>query len=101
MAFRSFSSNGWSDSVHQAGPQTCYPVVPRRGEKHGFITYRCSEHAALSLQNGAALRKRSEPSFQLSSGGPRHFRWPRHTDYGKLLSEAQPGPEGQQHPLMT
>ncbi|XP_063088426.1 peroxisome proliferator-activated receptor gamma coactivator 1-beta isoform X3 [Cavia porcellus] len=62
----------------------------KRGEKHGFITYRCSEHAALSLQNGAALRKRSEPSFQLSSGGPRHFRWPRHTDYDGSPEEALP-----------
>ncbi|XP_005380650.1 PREDICTED: peroxisome proliferator-activated receptor gamma coactivator 1-beta isoform X2 [Chinchilla lanigera] len=62
----------------------------RRGEKHGFITYRCSEHAALSLQNGAALRKRNEPSFQLSSGGLRHFRWPRHTDYDGNPEEALP-----------
>ncbi|XP_037017825.2 peroxisome proliferator-activated receptor gamma coactivator 1-beta isoform X2 [Artibeus jamaicensis] len=49
----------------------------KRGEKHGFITYRCPEHAALSLKNGATLRKHDEPSFQLSYGGLRRFCWPR------------------------
>ena len=63
---------------------------PPRGEKYGFITYRCSEHAALSLRNGAALRKRSEPSFQLSYGGLRHFCWPRYTDYGEYVGPARP-----------
>uniref|UniRef100_A0A8C9E8W3 PPARG coactivator 1 beta n=1 Tax=Phocoena sinus TaxID=42100 RepID=A0A8C9E8W3_PHOSS len=62
----------------------------KRGEKYGFITYRCSEHAALSLRNGAALRKRSEPSFQLSYGGLRHFCWPRYTDYDSNSEEALP-----------
>ncbi|XP_027826196.1 peroxisome proliferator-activated receptor gamma coactivator 1-beta isoform X2 [Ovis aries] len=62
----------------------------KRGEKHGLITYRCSEHAALSLRNGAALRKRSEPSFQLSYGGLRHFCWPRYTDYDSNSEEALP-----------
>uniref|UniRef100_A0A8C0C964 PPARG coactivator 1 beta n=1 Tax=Balaenoptera musculus TaxID=9771 RepID=A0A8C0C964_BALMU len=61
----------------------------KRGEKYGFITYRCSEHAALSLRNGAALRKRSE-SFQLSYGGLRHFCWPRYTDYDSNSEEALP-----------
>lgn len=59
------------------------PPSPSRGEKHGFITFQCSEHAALSVRNGATLRKRNEPSFHLSYGGLRHFRWPRYTDYGK------------------
>ncbi|XP_019485611.1 PREDICTED: peroxisome proliferator-activated receptor gamma coactivator 1-beta isoform X1 [Hipposideros armiger] len=62
----------------------------KRGEKYGFITYRCSEHAALSLRNGAALRKRNEPSFQLSYGGLRHFYWPRYTDYDSNSEEALP-----------
>ncbi|TKC49000.1 hypothetical protein EI555_008462 [Monodon monoceros] len=62
----------------------------KRGEKYGFITYRCSEHAALSLRNGAALRKHSEPSFQLSCGGLRHFCWPRYTDYDSNSEEALP-----------
>ncbi|XP_063499279.1 peroxisome proliferator-activated receptor gamma coactivator 1-beta isoform X8 [Symphalangus syndactylus] len=62
----------------------------RRGEKYGFITYRCSEHAALSLTKGAALRKRNEPSFQLSYGGLRHFCWPRYTDYDSNSEEALP-----------
>lgn len=62
----------------------------KRGEKYGFITYRCSEHAALSLRNGAALRKRHEPSFQLSYGGLQHFCWPRHTDYDSNSEEALP-----------
>ncbi|EHB16012.1 Peroxisome proliferator-activated receptor gamma coactivator 1-beta [Heterocephalus glaber] len=62
----------------------------KRGEKHGFITYRCSEHAALSLQNGTALRKRNEPSFQLSSGRLRHFHWPQHSDYDGNPEEALP-----------
>uniref|UniRef100_A0A2I3GCE5 PPARG coactivator 1 beta n=1 Tax=Nomascus leucogenys TaxID=61853 RepID=A0A2I3GCE5_NOMLE len=62
----------------------------RRGEKYGFITYRCSEQAALSLMKGAALRKRNEPSFQLSYGGLRHFCWPRYTDYDSNSEEALP-----------
>uniref|UniRef100_A0A8C9DU82 PPARG coactivator 1 beta n=1 Tax=Prolemur simus TaxID=1328070 RepID=A0A8C9DU82_PROSS len=62
----------------------------KRGEKYGFITYRCSEHAALSLRKGAALRKRNEPAFQLSSGGLRHFHWPRFTDYDSNSDEALP-----------
>ncbi|XP_006893768.1 PREDICTED: peroxisome proliferator-activated receptor gamma coactivator 1-beta isoform X2 [Elephantulus edwardii] len=62
----------------------------KRGEKYGFITYRCSEHAALSLRNGSALRKRNEPSFQLSYGGLRHFCWPRYTDYDSNSEEALP-----------
>ncbi|XP_035144246.1 peroxisome proliferator-activated receptor gamma coactivator 1-beta isoform X4 [Callithrix jacchus] len=62
----------------------------KRGKKYGFITYRCSEHAALSLRNGAALRKRNEPSFQLSYGGFRHFCWPRYTDYDSNSEEALP-----------
>ncbi|XP_057587217.1 peroxisome proliferator-activated receptor gamma coactivator 1-beta [Hippopotamus amphibius kiboko] len=62
----------------------------KRGEKYGFITYRCSEHAALSLRNGAALRKRSEPSLQLSYGGLQHFCWPRYTDYDSNSEEALP-----------
>nr|XP_012597010.1 peroxisome proliferator-activated receptor gamma coactivator 1-beta isoform X1 [Microcebus murinus] len=62
----------------------------KRGERYGFITYRCSEHAALSLRNGAALRKRSEPAFQLSCGGLRHFCWPRYTDYDSNSEEALP-----------
>uniref|UniRef100_F7E225 PPARG coactivator 1 beta n=1 Tax=Equus caballus TaxID=9796 RepID=F7E225_HORSE len=62
----------------------------KRGEKYGFITYRRSEHAALSLRNGAALRKRNEPSLQLSLGGLRQFCWPRHTDYDSNSEEALP-----------
>ncbi|XP_073850671.1 peroxisome proliferator-activated receptor gamma coactivator 1-beta isoform X7 [Macaca fascicularis] len=62
----------------------------KRGKKYGFITYRCSEHAALSLRNGAALRKRNEPSFHLSYGGLRHFCWPRYTDYDSNSEEALP-----------
>ncbi|XP_055980632.1 peroxisome proliferator-activated receptor gamma coactivator 1-beta [Sorex fumeus] len=62
----------------------------KRGEKSGFITYRCSEHAALSLRKGAALRRRNEPSFQLSYGGLQHFRWPRYTDYDSNSEEALP-----------
>ncbi|XP_058136912.1 peroxisome proliferator-activated receptor gamma coactivator 1-beta [Dasypus novemcinctus] len=62
----------------------------KRGEKYGLITYRCSEHAALSLRNGAALRKRNEPSFQLSFGRLRHFCWPRYTDYDSNSEEALP-----------
>ncbi|KAM9253292.1 peroxisome proliferator-activated receptor gamma coactivator 1-beta isoform 1-T1 [Dugong dugon] len=62
----------------------------KRGEKYGFITYRCSEHAALSVRNGAALRKRNEPSFQLSYGGLQHFCWPRYTDYDSNSEEALP-----------
>ncbi|XP_012880930.1 PREDICTED: peroxisome proliferator-activated receptor gamma coactivator 1-beta isoform X1 [Dipodomys ordii] len=62
----------------------------KRGEKHGFITYRCSEHAALSLRNGGTLRKHHEPSLQLSYGGLQHFRWPRYTDYDPTSEEALP-----------
>lgn len=59
-----------------------------RGEKYGFITYRYSEHAALSLKNGPSLRKRNEPSFQLSSGGLGRFFWTRFTDLGEEAAAA-------------
>lgn len=59
-----------------------------RGDKYGLITYRYSEHAALSLKNGTSLRKRNEPSFQLSSGGLGHFVWTRYTDLGKKAGAA-------------
>uniref|UniRef100_A0A8C5L0M2 Peroxisome proliferator-activated receptor gamma coactivator 1-beta n=1 Tax=Jaculus jaculus TaxID=51337 RepID=A0A8C5L0M2_JACJA len=62
----------------------------KRGEKHGFITFQCSDHAALSLRSGAALRKRSEPSFQLSYGRLRHLCWPRHARYDPTSEEALP-----------
>ncbi|KAM4678184.1 peroxisome proliferator-activated receptor gamma coactivator 1-beta isoform 1-T1 [Discoglossus pictus] len=61
----------------------CRVLSKSRGEKYGFITYRHSEHAALSLKKGASLRKRNEPSFQLSYGGLRHFFWTKYTDLGK------------------
>uniref|UniRef100_A0A8D1C856 RRM domain-containing protein n=2 Tax=Sus scrofa TaxID=9823 RepID=A0A8D1C856_PIG len=61
-----------------------------RGEKCGFVTYRRSEHAALSLRKGAALRGRSEPSFPLSSGGLRRFCWPRYADFDANSEEAPP-----------
>nr|XP_033783383.1 peroxisome proliferator-activated receptor gamma coactivator 1-beta isoform X2 [Geotrypetes seraphini] len=51
-----------------------------REDKYALITYRCSEDAALSLRKGTSLRKRNEPSFQLSYGGHRHFFWTRYTD---------------------
>lgn len=59
-----------------------------RGEKYGFITYRYSEHAALSLKNGPSLRKRNEPSFQLSSGGLGRFFWTRFADLGEEAAAA-------------
>ncbi|NXW65040.1 PRGC2 protein, partial [Eurystomus gularis] len=63
-----------------------------RGDKYGFITYRYSEHAALSLKNGTSLRKRNEPSFQLSSGGLGHFFWTRYTDLDCSMEESSPAP---------
>ncbi|NXJ81137.1 PRGC2 protein, partial [Trogon melanurus] len=63
-----------------------------RGDKYGFITYRYSEHAALSLKNGTSLRKRNEPSFQLSSGGLGHFFWTRYTDLDCSTEESSPAP---------
>uniref|UniRef100_A0A8D0HUU3 PPARG coactivator 1 beta n=1 Tax=Sphenodon punctatus TaxID=8508 RepID=A0A8D0HUU3_SPHPU len=63
-----------------------------RGDKYGFITYRCSEHAALSLKNGASLRKRNEPSFQLSYGGLGNFFWTRYTDLDSNAEESSPYP---------
>ncbi|XP_075571327.1 peroxisome proliferator-activated receptor gamma coactivator 1-beta [Pelecanus crispus] len=63
-----------------------------RGDKYGFITYRYSEHAALSLKNGTSLRKRNEPSFQLSSGGLGHFFWTRYTDLDCSAEESSPAP---------
>ncbi|XP_016278265.1 peroxisome proliferator-activated receptor gamma coactivator 1-beta isoform X2 [Monodelphis domestica] len=62
----------------------------KRGEKDGFITYRCSEHAALSLRNGAALRKCNEPFFQLSYGGLGQFFWTRCTNFDSNIEEASP-----------
>ncbi|NXQ58582.1 PRGC2 protein, partial [Anthoscopus minutus] len=63
-----------------------------RGEKYGFITYRYSEHAALSLKNGPSLRKRNEPSFQLSSGGLGRFFWTRYADLDCGTDESSPAP---------
>ncbi|XP_010184419.1 PREDICTED: peroxisome proliferator-activated receptor gamma coactivator 1-beta, partial [Mesitornis unicolor] len=63
-----------------------------RGDKYGFITYRYSEHAALSLKNGTLLRKRNEPSFQLSSGGLGHFFWTRYADLDCSVEESSPAP---------
>ncbi|KAM6055517.1 peroxisome proliferator-activated receptor gamma coactivator 1-beta [Theristicus caerulescens] len=63
-----------------------------RGDKYGFITYRYSEHAALSLKNGTSLRKRNEPSFQLSSGGLGHFFWTRYADLDCSVEESSPAP---------
>ncbi|XP_074865491.1 peroxisome proliferator-activated receptor gamma coactivator 1-beta isoform X2 [Carettochelys insculpta] len=62
-----------------------------RGDKYGFITYRCSEHAALSLKNGASLRKRNEPLFQLSYGGLGNL-WTRYTDLDSNAEESSPAP---------
>ncbi|XP_044884409.1 peroxisome proliferator-activated receptor gamma coactivator 1-beta [Mauremys mutica] len=62
-----------------------------RGDKYGFITYRCSEHAALSLKNGASLRKRNEPWFQLSYGGLGNL-WTRYTDLDSNVEESSPAP---------
>ncbi|XP_030067914.1 peroxisome proliferator-activated receptor gamma coactivator 1-beta [Microcaecilia unicolor] len=58
-----------------------------REDKYGFITYRCSEDAALSLRKGTSLRKRNEPSFQLSYGGHRHFFWTRYADLDSSAEE--------------
>ncbi|XP_074772267.1 peroxisome proliferator-activated receptor gamma coactivator 1-beta [Athene noctua] len=63
-----------------------------RGDKYGFITYRYSEHAALSLKNGTSLRKRNEPSFQLSSGGLGHFFWTRYADLDCSAEESSSAP---------
>ncbi|KAM6299511.1 peroxisome proliferator-activated receptor gamma coactivator 1-beta [Aegotheles albertisi] len=63
-----------------------------REDKYGFITYRYSEHAALSLKNGTSLRKRNEPSFQLSSGGLGHFFWTRYADLDCSAEESSPAP---------
>ncbi|NXG41765.1 PRGC2 protein, partial [Psilopogon haemacephalus] len=63
-----------------------------RGDKYGFITYRYSEHAALSLKNGTLLRKRNEPSFQLSSGGLGHFFWTRYADLDGSVEESSSAP---------
>uniref|UniRef100_A0A663MSJ1 PPARG coactivator 1 beta n=1 Tax=Athene cunicularia TaxID=194338 RepID=A0A663MSJ1_ATHCN len=63
-----------------------------RGDKYGFITYRYSEHAALSLKNGTSLRKRNEPSFQLSSGGLGHFFWTRYADLDCSTEESSSAP---------
>ncbi|XP_060096583.1 peroxisome proliferator-activated receptor gamma coactivator 1-beta [Heteronotia binoei] len=71
--------------------ECCVLTRNKRGDKYGFITYRCSEHAALSLKNGASLRKRNEPSFQLSYGGFGHF-WTRYTDLDSSTEESSPAP---------
>ncbi|XP_061858886.1 peroxisome proliferator-activated receptor gamma coactivator 1-beta [Colius striatus] len=63
-----------------------------RGDKYGLITYRYSEHAALSLKNGTSLRKRNEPSFQLSSGGLGHFFWTRYANLDCSAEESSPAP---------
>ncbi|XP_075065705.1 peroxisome proliferator-activated receptor gamma coactivator 1-beta isoform X2 [Mixophyes fleayi] len=66
----------------------CRVLSRSRGEKYGFITYRCSEHAALSLKKGPSLRKRTEPLFNMSYGGLRHFYWTKYTDLDSNAEES-------------
>ncbi|XP_063784093.1 peroxisome proliferator-activated receptor gamma coactivator 1-beta [Pseudophryne corroboree] len=68
----------------------CRVLSRNRGEKYGFITYRCSEHAALSLKKGPSLRKRNEPSFNMSYGGLRHFFWTKYNDLDSNTEESSP-----------
>ncbi|XP_008102864.2 peroxisome proliferator-activated receptor gamma coactivator 1-beta [Anolis carolinensis] len=68
--------------------ECCVLTRNKRGDKYGIITYRCSEHAALSLKNGASLRKRNEPLFQLSGGSFGHFFWTRYTDLDSNTEES-------------
>nr|XP_020636132.1 peroxisome proliferator-activated receptor gamma coactivator 1-beta [Pogona vitticeps] len=70
--------------------ECCVLTKNKRGDKYGIITYRCSEHAALSLKNGASLRKRNEPLFQLSNGSLGHFFWTRYTDLDSSKEEESP-----------
>ncbi|KAJ6668018.1 hypothetical protein lerEdw1_016339, partial [Lerista edwardsae] len=72
--------------------ECCVLTRNKRGDKYGFITYRCSEHAALSLKNGASLRKRNEPSFQLCYGSFGHVFWTRYTDLDSSTEESAPAP---------
>ncbi|XP_026552140.1 peroxisome proliferator-activated receptor gamma coactivator 1-beta [Pseudonaja textilis] len=67
--------------------ECCILTKNKRGDKYGVITYRCSEHAALSLKNGASLWKRNEPLFQLAYGGFGHFFWTRFTDLADSNTE--------------
>ncbi|KAM5172671.1 peroxisome proliferator-activated receptor gamma coactivator 1-beta [Mantella aurantiaca] len=64
----------------------CRVVSKSRGEKYGFITYRRSEHAAMSLKKGPSLRKKNEPLFHMSYEGSRHVFW---TKYRNLDSDAE------------
>ncbi|KAM4748807.1 peroxisome proliferator-activated receptor gamma coactivator 1-beta [Rhinophrynus dorsalis] len=68
----------------------CRVISKNRGERYGFITYRCSEYAAMSLKKGASLRKRNEPSFHLSYGGLRHFFWTKYRDLDSNAEEPWP-----------
>ncbi|KAM6469055.1 peroxisome proliferator-activated receptor gamma coactivator 1-beta isoform 4-T4 [Liasis olivaceus] len=73
--------------------ECCILTKNKRGDKYGVITYRCSEHAALSLKNGASLWKRNEPLFQLAYGGFGHFFWTRCTDLADSnTEESSPAP---------
>ncbi|KAF7249279.1 Peroxisome proliferator-activated receptor gamma coactivator 1-beta [Varanus komodoensis] len=72
--------------------ECCVLTRNKRGDKYGIITYRCSEHAALSLKNGASLRKRNEPLFQLSYGGFGHFFWTRYSDLDSSTEESSLAP---------
>ncbi|XP_018408561.1 PREDICTED: peroxisome proliferator-activated receptor gamma coactivator 1-beta [Nanorana parkeri] len=64
----------------------CRVLSKSRGEKYGFITYRRSEHAAMSLKKGPSLRKKNEPLFHMSYEGSRHVFW---TKYRHLDSSAE------------
>ncbi|XP_066469977.1 peroxisome proliferator-activated receptor gamma coactivator 1-beta [Tiliqua scincoides] len=70
--------------------ECCVLTRNKRGDKYGFVTYRCSEHAALSLKNGASLRKRNEPLFQLCYGSFGHVFWTRYTDLDSSTEESSP-----------
>ncbi|KAM9313205.1 peroxisome proliferator-activated receptor gamma coactivator 1-beta [Gastrophryne carolinensis] len=65
----------------------CRILSKSRGDKYGFITYRRSEYAALSLKKGPSLRKRNEPSFHMSYGGFRHLFWTKYRDLDSNADE--------------
>ncbi|KAM4038112.1 peroxisome proliferator-activated receptor gamma coactivator 1-beta [Anomaloglossus baeobatrachus] len=65
----------------------CLILSRSRRDKFGLITFRYHEDAALSLKKGPSLRKRNEPSFQMSYGGLKHFFWTKYTDLDSNAAE--------------
>ncbi|XP_014348645.2 peroxisome proliferator-activated receptor gamma coactivator 1-beta [Latimeria chalumnae] len=64
--------------------EECKILTRNRGDKHGFVTFRCAADATLALENGHMLKKQNEPALHLSYGGLRKFCRNSYTDLDSM-----------------